>query len=30
MPSEEDSKVMEQVTDLLNDEFSRDPVAVMT
>ncbi|MDE5920942.1 MAG: DUF695 domain-containing protein [Paramuribaculum sp.] len=30
MPSEEDSKVMEQVTDLLNDEFRRDPVAVMT
>ena len=30
MPSEADSEVMEQVTDLLNDEFRRDPVAVMT
>lgn len=30
MPSVADSEVMEQVTDLLNDEFSRDPVAVMT
>ena len=25
MPSEADSEVMEQVTDLLNDEFRRDP-----
>lgn len=30
MPAEADSEVMEQVTDLLNDEFHRDPVAVMT
>ena len=30
LPSYADSKVMEQVTDALNESFDRDPVAVLT
>lgn len=30
MPSKEDSRMMEQVTDLLRQSFDADPVAVMT
>ena len=30
MPDDETARLMEQVTDLLDAEFARDPVAVMT
>lgn len=30
MPSREDSEMMEKVTELLNETFDKDPVAVMT